>query len=95
MPLIVIDIVGTRILYESLFLYHNSLVTLQSDDSTSFTGFSYDPQLFMDNGIFHYNFGWDDYGVTTISTLLDMVRVFKFATDEGKVAVHCHAGDFS
>lgn len=55
-------------------------------------GFSYDPQLFMDNGIFHYNFGWDDYGVTTISTLLDMVRVFKFATDEGKVAVHCHAG---
>jgi len=55
-------------------------------------GFSYDPQLFMDNGIYHYNFGWDDYGVTSISTLLDMVRVFKFATEEGKVAVHCHAG---
>jgi len=55
-------------------------------------GFSYDPQLFMDNGIFHYNFGWDDYGVTTISTLLDMVRVFQFATEEGNVAVHCHAG---
>ena len=47
----------------------------------------------MDNGIFHYNFGWDDYGVTSISTLLDMVRVFKFATDEGVVAVHCHAGE--
>ena len=58
----------------------------------SLAGFSYDPQLFMDNEIFHYNFGWDDYGVTSISTLLDMVRVFKFATEEGKVAVHCHAG---
>ncbi|XP_061179214.1 protein tyrosine phosphatase domain-containing protein 1-like [Saccostrea echinata] len=55
-------------------------------------GFSYDPQLFMDNGIFFYNFGWPDYGVAALSTILDMVKVIQFGVSEGKVAVHCHAG---
>lgn len=56
------------------------------------SGFSYDPQLFMDNGIFFYNFGWDDYGVASLSTILDMVKVIQFAVSSGKVAIHCHAG---
>ena len=34
----------------------------------------------------------EDYGVPSIVNLLDMVKVFKFAVDQGKVAVHCHAG---
>ncbi len=33
-----------------------------------------------------------DYGVPTLTSLLDMVRVMDFALAEGKVAVHCHAG---
>ncbi|XP_050031868.1 protein tyrosine phosphatase domain-containing protein 1-like [Dermacentor andersoni] len=55
-------------------------------------GFSYDPQDFMDNGVFFYNFGWRDYGTPSSLALLDMVKVMAFALTEGKVAVHCHAG---
>lgn len=54
--------------------------------------FTYQPQIFMDNDIFFYNFGWKDYGVTSLETILDMVKVMTFALTEGKVAVHCHAG---
>ncbi|XP_076813100.1 uncharacterized protein LOC143459729 isoform X2 [Clavelina lepadiformis] len=54
--------------------------------------FTYRPQDFMDNDIFFYNFGWKDYGVTSLHTVLDMVKVMSFALEEGKVAVHCHAG---
>ena len=42
--------------------------------------------------VFFYNFGWPDYGVGSLSNLLDMVKVMQFALSEGKVAVHCHAG---
>ncbi|XP_069101631.1 LOW QUALITY PROTEIN: protein tyrosine phosphatase domain-containing protein 1-like [Argopecten irradians] len=56
------------------------------------TGFSYTPQRFMDEGIYFYNFSWPDYGVGTLSSILDMVKVMQFAVSEGKVAVHCHAG---
>ena len=38
------------------------------------------------------NFYREDYGVPTVVNLLDMVKVFRFAVDQGKVAVHCHAG---
>lgn len=55
-------------------------------------GFSYNPQEFMDNGVYFYNFGWKDYGVASHATILDMVKVMQFATSQGKVAVHCHAG---
>lgn len=55
-------------------------------------GFSYDPSVFMENGIFYYNFGLRDYGEPTQSCILDMVKVMAFAASEGKVAVHCHAG---
>ena len=36
--------------------------------------------------------GWLDYGVPTLKSVLDMVKVVDFATREGKVAIHCHAG---
>ncbi|XP_042863291.1 protein tyrosine phosphatase domain-containing protein 1-like [Penaeus japonicus] len=56
------------------------------------SGFSYDPSVFMENGIFYYNFGLKDYGEPTQGGLLDMVKVMAFSLSEGKVAVHCHAG---
>ncbi|EDV25221.1 uncharacterized protein TRIADDRAFT_56940 [Trichoplax adhaerens] len=34
----------------------------------------------------------DDYGVRSLHSILDMVKVMDFAIQEGKVAVHCHAG---
>ncbi|XP_045137368.1 protein tyrosine phosphatase domain-containing protein 1-like [Portunus trituberculatus] len=55
-------------------------------------GFSYDPSVFMENGIFYYNFALRDYGAPSQSCILDMVKVMAFAATEGKVAVHCHAG---
>ncbi|XP_033095754.1 protein tyrosine phosphatase domain-containing protein 1-like [Anneissia japonica] len=56
------------------------------------SGFSYEPDAFMKEDIFFYNFGWDDYGVRALPSILDMVKVMDFAVQEGKVAVHCHAG---
>ncbi|KAJ9575418.1 hypothetical protein L9F63_025630, partial [Diploptera punctata] len=57
------------------------------------SGFTYDPNMFMENNIYFYNFGWKDYGEATLTSLLDMVKVMAFALTEGKVAVHCHAGN--
>lgn len=42
--------------------------------------------------VFFYNYGWSDYGVANLTRMLDMVKVMAFALQEGKVAVHCHAG---
>ena len=42
--------------------------------------------------VYFYNYGWADYGVPTLQSLLGMVKVMDFALSEGKVAVHCHAG---
>uniref|UniRef100_A0A8C9EIA9 Tyrosine specific protein phosphatases domain-containing protein n=2 Tax=Pavo cristatus TaxID=9049 RepID=A0A8C9EIA9_PAVCR len=42
--------------------------------------------------VYFYNFGWKDYGVASLTTILDMVKVMAFALQEGRVAVHCHAG---
>ncbi|XP_037630091.1 protein tyrosine phosphatase domain-containing protein 1 [Sebastes umbrosus] len=56
------------------------------------SGFSYRPEVFMENNIYYYNFGWSDYGVANLTTVLDMVKVMAFALQEGKIAVHCHAG---
>ncbi|XP_040050251.1 protein tyrosine phosphatase domain-containing protein 1 isoform X3 [Gasterosteus aculeatus] len=56
------------------------------------SGFSYRPEVFMENNIYFYNFGWSDYGVASLATVLDMVKVMAFALQEGKIAVHCHAG---
>ncbi|XP_054641341.1 protein tyrosine phosphatase domain-containing protein 1 isoform X1 [Dunckerocampus dactyliophorus] len=56
------------------------------------SGFTYRPETFMEAGIYYYNFGWKDYGVASLTTVLDMVKVMSFAIQEGKIAVHCHAG---
>lgn len=56
------------------------------------SGFSYCPEVFMENNIYFYNFAWSDYGVGSLMGVLDMVKVMAFALQEGKVAVHCHAG---
>ncbi|XP_012593962.1 protein tyrosine phosphatase domain-containing protein 1 isoform X1 [Microcebus murinus] len=56
------------------------------------SGFTYLPEAFMEAGIYFYNFGWKDYGVASLTTILDMVKVMTFALQEGKLAVHCHAG---
>lgn len=58
----------------------------------SVSGFSYIPEDFMKEDIFFYNFGWNDYGVRSLESILDMVKVMSFALKEGKAAVHCHAG---
>uniref|UniRef100_A0A3B5LM62 Protein tyrosine phosphatase domain-containing protein 1 n=1 Tax=Xiphophorus couchianus TaxID=32473 RepID=A0A3B5LM62_9TELE len=56
------------------------------------SGFTYRPETFMEAGIYYYNFGWKDYGVASLTTVLDMVKVMSFAVQEGKIAIHCHAG---
>uniref|UniRef100_A0A7N6AS52 Protein tyrosine phosphatase domain-containing protein 1 n=1 Tax=Anabas testudineus TaxID=64144 RepID=A0A7N6AS52_ANATE len=56
------------------------------------SGFTYRPESFMEAGIYYYNFGWKDYGVASLTTILDMVKVMSFAVQEGKMAIHCHAG---
>ncbi|XP_063796819.1 protein tyrosine phosphatase domain-containing protein 1 isoform X1 [Pseudophryne corroboree] len=56
------------------------------------SGFTYLPEAFMEAEIYFYNFGWKDYGVASLTTILDMVKVMSFALQEGKVAIHCHAG---
>ncbi|XP_047466020.1 protein tyrosine phosphatase domain-containing protein 1 [Mugil cephalus] len=56
------------------------------------SGFSYLPEVFMENNIYFYNYAWSDYGVANLTTVLDMVKVMSFALQEGKIAVHCHAG---
>ncbi|XP_035238199.1 protein tyrosine phosphatase domain-containing protein 1-like [Anguilla anguilla] len=56
------------------------------------SGFTYRPEAFMEAGIYYYNYAWRDYGVASLATVLDMAKVMSFAVQEGKVAVHCHAG---
>ncbi|KAM6159648.1 protein tyrosine phosphatase domain-containing protein 1 [Erethizon dorsatum] len=56
------------------------------------SGFTYLPEAFMEAGIYFYNFSWKDYGVASLTAILDMVKVMTFALQEGKVAIHCHAG---
>uniref|UniRef100_A0A8C5H4E9 Protein tyrosine phosphatase domain-containing protein 1 n=1 Tax=Gouania willdenowi TaxID=441366 RepID=A0A8C5H4E9_GOUWI len=56
------------------------------------SGFTYSPQIFMENDIYFYNFGMPDFGVSSIGSFINAVKVLAFAVTEGKVAVHCHAG---
>ncbi|XP_041852248.1 protein tyrosine phosphatase domain-containing protein 1 [Melanotaenia boesemani] len=56
------------------------------------SGFTYSPEIFMDNEIYFYNFGMPDFGVTSLVGIIDGVKVLAFAVQEGRVAVHCHAG---
>ncbi|XP_045893497.1 protein tyrosine phosphatase domain-containing protein 1 [Micropterus dolomieu] len=56
------------------------------------SGFTYSPQIFMENDIYFYNFGMPDFGVSSLVGIIDGVKVLAFAVKEGRVAVHCHAG---
>uniref|UniRef100_A0A3Q3LS50 Protein tyrosine phosphatase domain-containing protein 1 n=1 Tax=Mastacembelus armatus TaxID=205130 RepID=A0A3Q3LS50_9TELE len=56
------------------------------------SGFTYSPQIFMDNDIYFYNFGMPDFGVASLVGIIDAVKVLAFSVREGRVAVHCHAG---
>ncbi|CAH2986706.1 unnamed protein product [Chilo suppressalis] len=56
------------------------------------SGFTYDPAVFMSNDIYYYNFAWPDYGEASLCGMLDMAKVLSFALQEGRVAIHCHAG---
>ncbi|XP_024859426.1 protein tyrosine phosphatase domain-containing protein 1 isoform X2 [Kryptolebias marmoratus] len=56
------------------------------------SGFTYSPQIFMDNDIYFYNFGMPDFGVSSLVGIIDGLKVLDFAVKEGRVAVHCHAG---
>ncbi|CDW54699.1 DSPc domain containing protein [Trichuris trichiura] len=56
-------------------------------------GFSYDPELFMEQGVAHYNFGWPDFGIIPVNRILNIVKVMQHSLESGgKIAVHCHAG---
>ncbi|KAH3767279.1 phosphatases II [Pelomyxa schiedti] len=56
-------------------------------------GFSYDPQEFMNAGIYFYSFGWPDMSTPDLSHALDIVQVMCFELSRNsKVAIHCHAG---
>ncbi|XP_010728102.3 protein tyrosine phosphatase domain-containing protein 1 [Larimichthys crocea] len=56
------------------------------------SGFTYSPQIFMENDIYFYNFGMPDFGVSSLGRIIDGVKVLAFAVREGRVAIHCHAG---
>lgn len=54
------------------------------------SGFSYDPQIFMKNGIYFFNFKWKDYTAGDVNSLLDMVKVMAFSITEGRVSCSHH-----
>ncbi|GMR49185.1 hypothetical protein PMAYCL1PPCAC_19380 [Pristionchus mayeri] len=63
------------------------------------SGFTYDPEeLLMSNenlrsfAVFFYNFPMPDFKTCSVAFLLDVVKVMQFAWDQGRIAVHCHAG---
>jgi len=57
------------------------------------SGFSYKPEDFMNEGIFYYNFGWEDLKTPTYQQMLNIVQVLTFSLEnDKKTAVHCHAG---
>lgn len=72
-------------------------------DGNGPSGFSYEPQAFMDSGIFYYNFGWRDMDICPLEHMLNLVQVRGTQSnvpqvmcaslmDGKKIAVHCHAG---
>ncbi|CAJ0928589.1 unnamed protein product, partial [Mesorhabditis belari] len=56
------------------------------------SGFTYEPEWFMKAGIYYYNFPLPDFAACSTTTIQDIVKVASFHLNEGKIAVHCHAG---
>jgi len=75
-----------------------SIINLQKRGEHEFCGklmdgaFTYKPESFMNANISYYNFPTDDFGIWEVDHLLDIIKVVSFATSEGAVAIHCHAG---
>jgi len=56
-------------------------------------GFSYDPHEFQSQGIYFFNFHWQDLKTTSCSKILQIVQQMDFFVKQGKRCfVHCHAG---
>lgn len=43
--------------------------------------------------VYYYSYSWRDYDNGSLDGLLDAVKVLAFSVSQGKVAVHCHAGN--
>uniref|UniRef100_A0A3Q2C9B3 Protein tyrosine phosphatase domain containing 1a n=1 Tax=Cyprinodon variegatus TaxID=28743 RepID=A0A3Q2C9B3_CYPVA len=70
-----------------------TVINLQRPGEHASCGYPASPQsACLAVSVYYYNFGWKDYGVASLTTILDMVKVMSFAVQEGKMAVHCHAG---
>ncbi|KAJ3411591.1 Protein tyrosine phosphatase domain-containing protein 1 [Chytridiales sp. JEL 0842] len=54
-------------------------------DPTS--GFSYNPETWMHNDVFYYNFGWKDMTVPKLDFILQMVQVMAFSTENDGKAI--------
>ena len=65
-----------KLTFQSIILYISSFIYIYVQCISHYHGFSAGKTM----------------GVPPIVNILDMVKVFSFAVDEGKVAVHCHAG---
>lgn len=62
-------------------------------DGIESSGFSYDPQHFMNNNILFYNHGWMDMSTPTLEKMLQIVQLMSFHVEKNqKIAIHCHAG---
>lgn len=68
---------GVKLIWFSIFIFFYKCISIQS--------------FFV--LVYYYNFAWRDYGDATLSELLNMIKVVAFAITEGRVAVHCHAGN--
>lgn len=71
----------------------NNIHTDSIIDSRS--GFPYNPEVLMSNGIKHFNYAWPDMTAPSINMMKDIVFIarneLKYSTNS-KIAVHCHAG---
>eukprot|EP00002_Diphylleia_rotans_P014172 TRINITY_DN2756_c0_g1_i6.p1 TRINITY_DN2756_c0_g1~~TRINITY_DN2756_c0_g1_i6.p1 ORF type:complete len:385 (+),score=51.75 TRINITY_DN2756_c0_g1_i6:53-1207(+) len=89
------DIVGQFLKYDI-----GAIINLQErnehpycGDGNLKSGFSYDPETFMAQGVHFYHMGWPDLGVPTFDKMVDIVQIMSFVlSSRTRIAVHCHAG---
>lgn len=57
-------------------------------------GFSYNPELFNNNGIAYFNYHWQDLKTTSEKQILMICQQMEDYTiaKQMKIFVHCHAG---